>query len=118
MPFIINRAGIIDFVNNGAASYLKTKPNAMIGQTVWEILPETLAQFLMSDVETVLSQDQSLIVERCWQLEKRQVWVEFNIQPLKNRSVPADTIIGTARDITDRKKPRWITNSVTRNWPS
>ena len=102
--FIINRAGIIDFVNNGAASYLKTKPNAMIGQTVWEILPETLAQFLMSDVETVLSQDQSLIVERCWQLEKRQVWVEFNIQPLKNRSVPADTIIGTARDITDRKK--------------
>lgn len=102
--FIINRAGTIDFANNGAARYLKTKPNAIIGQTIWDILPESLAQSLMADIETVLSQDKSLIVERCWQLEKRQIWIEFNIQPLKNGSVSADTIIGTARDITDRKK--------------
>lgn len=70
----------------------------MVGKTLHETFPATVADLLLKTIQTSLSTKQTVDVEYSLPVDARDVWFSARVSPLSDNSV-----ILVARDISDRK---------------
>jgi PAS domain S-box-containing protein len=80
---------------------LYRSPKEMIGKTVFEVLPQALAQVFYDKIQEVLQTGSLIHFEYALPVagEEKVIWKDAAVSPLTH-----DTVFWIARDITDRKR--------------
>lgn len=84
-----------------SAELLYQSPKEMLGKTVFDILPQALAQTIHDAIQEVLRTRKLIHVEYALPLRggREEVWKDAVVSPLTQ-----DTVFWIARDITERKR--------------
>ncbi|MDI1449556.1 STAS domain-containing protein [Polyangium sp. 6x1] len=97
------------FAMSGEGRYLKIAPTGtdllykpsddLLGKTMHEVMPQVMADFLLSHVRASLEQKALVTLEYSLPVGDREIFFTANITPMSD-----DVVIVVARDITDRKR--------------
>lgn len=102
--FIINREDEIEYVNSYGAGVLGLKPEEMIGRRRSEFFtPETGAR-LRENLWNVFENGRMMTVEELAEREGAEYWRETQFVPLRDEAGDVISVLGIARDITERKR--------------
>lgn len=101
--FILNRDGMVQFVNFSAAEVLCSTPEQLVGQSIFALYPEETAVSLLDHIHQTLAGKREV---KEYQLGRngRARWFELNLQPLTQTESPHQTVMGIATEITQRKQ--------------
>jgi PAS domain S-box-containing protein len=102
--FMINQQNRILSVNQSACRFLKRKPEEVIGLSIFQIFPQALAKNYAASISRVFTNGEPVIVERKAELGENSIWLIASLSPIKDASDKVTAVIGTSRDITQRKR--------------
>jgi PAS domain S-box-containing protein len=76
------------------------KPSAeLVGKTLHEVLPLSLADPFLSHIQRALETGQPVNIDYSMTIDGAEIWFEGTVSPM-----PGDSVIWVARDITERKR--------------
>jgi PAS domain S-box-containing protein len=101
--FLINQQNQILSINQSASRFLKRKSEEVIGLSIFQIFPEALAKNYAASISRVFKSGEPVIVERKAELGENSIWLFASLSPIKDESGKVTAVIGTSRDITQRK---------------
>lgn len=104
MIFIIGEEGIIEYVNKFAAKQLRLRPDAIAGKNMAEVLRGETGQRQRENIDRVLATNTPLYVEAPVTFPGGQQWLGTWLVPLKDKTGQVTSVMGVARDITERKR--------------
>ena len=102
--FIVDRDGLIQYLNSYAASKLGQRPEAVVGKHLDKVFPETMAKRQSQELRKVVAEGQALNVENDAVLEGRHAWLSTTLVPIVDENGDFEDVLGISRDITERKK--------------
>ena len=98
---LLDRNGMILDTNEEHASRLNRKREEILGECVWDLLPESVRSGRKEKVEKVFETGKSFLGED----ERDGIWNEYRIEPVRfEREGEIDAVVVEALDITERKK--------------
>ena len=98
---VFDRQGRYVQIAPTSTQQLYQSPQEMLGKTVFDVLPQALAQRIYDSIQEVLQTNKMVHVEYMLKPEDSQeeVWKDAAVSPLTQ-----DTVFWIARDITERKR--------------
>jgi PAS domain S-box-containing protein len=104
MIFIIGRTGQVEYVNSFAAQQFSRKAEEMVGAPISALFPEEIANRQAGNVRQIFEDAKPRYVEAPSFLGERTTWLGTWLVPLNDENGKVKSVMGVARDITDRKK--------------
>ncbi|MBN2103602.1 PAS domain S-box protein [bacterium] len=101
--FLIDRKNCVLSINRAAEKFLQCSPEDVIGKSLLEIYPKSLAEKYMTSIRHVFNTGEPLIVERETKMHNHVFWIVASLSPIKDESGNVTEVIGSSRDITKRK---------------
>jgi PAS domain S-box-containing protein len=99
-----NTKGKCVFLNRQTAQNLGEKTKNLIGKSIHEIFPESVADFHMQRFTKIMTESNGGLFEDSFKLPQGKRWFSSNIQPVKDES---ENVVGVqiiSYDITERKE--------------
>ncbi|HBE76553.1 MAG TPA: hypothetical protein DDW65_02040 [Firmicutes bacterium] len=97
--FVLNKSGeYLEYFNNGEMQLMHSSRDAIIGYSVYELLPEKSSANIMKDIEQVLATHEIQIVEFAFQVNGTLHYFESRLV-----SYEEEKVLQIVRDITDKK---------------
>ena len=100
--FIVDRQGLVRYVNEFAASSLRMRREQIVGRPIAELFPSNASRQAES-MRQVLVTGTPLYVETVTQFPNGPLCLDTWLIPLTNRNDEIDLVLGISRDITERK---------------
>lgn len=101
--FIVDRRGLVIYLNSFAASKLGNIPDFFIGKTLDSVFPSEMADVQQRELKKVFSDGEPLYVENMAILEDEETWLSTSLVPIKDELGAFEDVLGISRDITQRK---------------
>ena len=102
---VVNEGGCFLFMNNVAAQRLGGDPDQFIGQTMWDLFPEPVAERQMAAVRKVLATQTGKNVTSQTQVSGRLRWYNTTVVPLQERpGEDTEKVLIIGRDIDKLKR--------------
>ena len=102
--FLHDREGRYLYMNQAGLRYLDKKRDDIIGNGPEDIFPEEKAQWMNESLTQVVQQNKIIDIEYDI-LKKNEIrYISTTLAPVRNREGNVVSVIGIARDITDRKR--------------
>jgi PAS domain S-box-containing protein len=101
--FTIDRHGTFLFMNDVAAARLGGTPEEFVGKTMWDLFPDQVAERQMAAISEVFESGDGLMHETVTEIHGRKLEYATTLQPIRDHSGRITSVVGIARDITDRK---------------
>ncbi|MCE1165783.1 MAG: PAS domain-containing sensor histidine kinase [Bacteroidetes bacterium] len=96
---------IFESVNKSYLKVSNLKPSQILGKPLDEILPESTFRIVNKKYRRLITTKKPLSIEEIWaEYPKDPIIVETNYLPITDKNRKVTHILGSARDITDRKK--------------
>lgn len=102
--YILNRAGVIAYVNHAGASSFSRKPEEIVGKHLREIFPAHEHPRLWERVQNVFSTGVATQTEAEVQFPHHKLWVDNQLIPLRDQKQNIYAVMGVSRNITARKR--------------
>ena len=102
--FTVDPENRIDSLNNYTAKFLGGRPDDLIGRCLADLFPDETAEKQLDIVRLVFQLEKSVIDEFMLQRGDKQIWINANFMPLKNKAGRVSTVLCIARDITEKKQ--------------
>jgi PAS domain S-box-containing protein len=102
--FIVDRNGIFQYINHFAAKNFNLLPADIIGKSTFEVFPKEVAEQNMREFNQVFNTRVPFESERELEFNGEKRWMSYKLTPIISESGEIKTILGIARDITDRKQ--------------
>lgn len=103
MIYVVNEKGVIEYVNNISSSRFGLSPEDLIGKTLYEIFPETLAERHLKAIRSVMEKGEPLYCEIYEKFPSGQCWIEARLLPVPSEEGSIVAVMGISFDISDRK---------------
>lgn len=101
--FIVDSTGQVRYINAFAASFFDCGPEAIIGKYAGDLFaPEHYAR-IWANTQTVFSSGKPLRLEGKVQFPGQALWLDVQLLPLHVEAGTVITVMGIARDFTERK---------------
>lgn len=104
MIFIINRQERVEYVNQFAIRQFGRSMNKILGKSIGEIFPAETFAHQHSAIQSVFKTGIPVYRENEIQFPNVRIWLGTWLVPLRNKSKQPRTVLGIARDISERKK--------------
>lgn len=104
MVFIVGEDGRVRFVNSFAAGFLGVASEDIIGRPLEEFFPPDVFEFQGMQLQRVFHSGEPLFVEDAISFLGRKVCLETRLIPVRDRQGAVCSVLGIARDITERKQ--------------
>jgi two-component system, cell cycle sensor histidine kinase and response regulator CckA len=104
LVFLVNRDGVIEYVNTAAARQAGVPPQALIGLKLVELLPRENALRYLQSVRRVLESGRALYVEAVSLFGKKPIWLGSWIVPVTEPEGRAELALIVSRDITEARR--------------
>ncbi|MEW6202809.1 MAG: PAS domain S-box protein [bacterium] len=102
--FMIDRGGIVQYVNSYAAGLLGKLPEEIIGKPREKFFPKKISDHQERNLEEVFRTGKPMYVEDRTPFVGREVWLGTQLVPIKDRTGKVNAVLGVSRDITENKK--------------
>ena len=102
--FIVNRDGIMQYINHHSAQRFGLLPEAVVGKSLMELFPPQIAEVSQHDINRVFQSGAPRYEERHLTFQNRDFWMGTWLVPLKNAAGEVTEVMGVARDITEQKQ--------------
>lgn len=102
--FIVDRRGLVMYLNSFAAGKLGDTPEFFIGKSVDSVFPPEMAEIQHRELKKVFAEGEPLHVENMATLEGNARWLSTSLVPVKDDKGAFEDVLGISRDITQRKK--------------
>jgi PAS domain S-box-containing protein len=102
--FIINRDGIIEYVNRFAAEQFRVALEQIIGKYMRQIFPPNVGEAQMASLRKVFETGQPYSSETRTVFPHGEVWLNTSLVPLNDEAGSVRAVMGVSRDITERKR--------------
>jgi PAS domain S-box-containing protein len=83
MIFVINRAGLVEYVNDFAASQFKLLPENILGRTALSFFPPETGQRQQANMQKVFDSGRPIYIEYLTRMADREIWLGTWLVPLK-----------------------------------
>jgi len=113
--FIVNYEGNYLFMNEVAAEQLGGKPNDFIGQTVFDIFPQEMAEYFLSGIRNIISSGKGNVDVSETLLQGKIHWYKTIGQPLTDRTGKPYAAMFIGIDETKLKQAEDKINEYTNN---
>jgi PAS domain S-box-containing protein len=90
-------------INKTAAAISRKSPQEMIGMSIFEIFPETMAAQFSNNIKNVFDTGKSMFIDEKMVVQGREFYNNSSLNPLKDGSGRVIAVTGIVRDITERK---------------
>lgn len=104
MVFIIDPEDRVQYVNSNAAHHLGCSAESVTGRPRSEFFPGADSPRQYAALQRVLATGETLRSETQNDVGGRTVWLDTHLVPLRDRDGAVTSVMGVARDITDRKR--------------
>jgi two-component system NtrC family sensor kinase len=102
--FMIDHDMKVMAVNKSAASLWQSDPNKIIGKSLSDIFPQSIADRYENSLKAVFKTGTQLITESRIPAHGMELITNVHLSPIKNASGKTVAVIGITRDITHRKR--------------
>jgi PAS domain S-box-containing protein len=102
--FMLDRDCRFLLVNKTAADLFGTSPQEMVGRSISEIFPETIAAQFSRNIKNVFDTGKRLLVDEKMVAKGRELYSSTSLNPVRDRRGRVIAVTGIVRDITERKK--------------
>lgn len=104
MIFIIDGEGQIEYVNRSAAEQFKAQPEQVIGKSMGQVFPPTVAERQLGAIQKVIETGEPFYAETKSTFPFGEAWLSTSLVPLRNDTGNVRAVLGISRDITERKR--------------
>jgi PAS domain S-box-containing protein len=104
MIFIIDREGVVKYVNQFAANSLQSLPDQIIGKPLDQLFSGEISKRQKANLRRVFESGEPFYTENITPFRDGEKWLGTQLVPMKNKSREVDAVLGISRDITDRKR--------------
>ena len=102
--FIVNRDGVLLYANGSAAEQVGCPPEDIVGKNVRGLFPAAASAGFLQHIHQVLETKCPIQSEAKVTINGRDLWLDTKLVPLPNGAGEPNTVLGLARDITQRKQ--------------
>ena len=102
--FIVGRDDTIQYVNSTALKLLRLPYDQVIGKPRTDLFPPEIAKSQSASLQMVFETGESIRKEEMIPFGMKELWVDLSLVPLKDEVGNVTSILGIARDITERKR--------------
>jgi PAS domain S-box-containing protein len=95
--------GVFLYMNDTAAGQLGGVPVQFIGKTMYELFPKYAASLQMRDIQTVVNEDQGMVIENPSLVNGKPRWYRTSIQPLHEENGQVVSVLINSTDIHELK---------------
>ncbi|MBN1411802.1 MAG: PAS domain S-box protein [Spirochaetales bacterium] len=103
MIFIMDQNGIVTYANPAAAAVFRINTQEMIGMSQKELFPPQLADRHIKRIKEVFTTGTAYSGDNLIRFPGRDMYQDIRLLPLRNKNNQITSVMGIARDITDRK---------------
>ncbi len=104
MIYLVDRDGVILYVNQKAAQAFGVSPADLIGQRTDRILPPDMARHYMEGITRVLATREGRQIEMRERFPGGARWICMRLVPVRDPEGEVAQILGVLTDVTDRKR--------------
>ena len=101
--FIVNRKGVVEYVNSHAASHWNASPDELVGKRVVDLFGREAFERQANTLMKVFETGQPLAVEDRMVFPARDAWLHTQLVPLPDGGGVPGAVLGISRDITERR---------------
>ena len=101
--YMIDKDGRVISLNLAAARFLGGEHDQFTGKSLSRVFAKDIAKKYMSSIKKVFQTGKSLSTEREIVIHGRQIWLIAHLSPVHDVSGKVTAVIGSSRDITERK---------------
>jgi PAS domain S-box-containing protein len=101
--FMLDRDYRFLVVNKSAAGLFGMSPQEMVGRSISEIFPETIAAQFAKNIKNVFDTGKRLFTDEKMVAKGRELYTSTSLNPVKNDRGRVIVVTGIVRDITERK---------------
>jgi PAS domain S-box-containing protein len=102
--FIIGRDDTIQYVNSSAVKLLHRSYDQVVGKPRKDLFPPEIAKTQEATLRKVFETGDYIRREEIVPFGKKELWIDTNLVPLKDEAGNVTSVLGIARDSTDRKR--------------
>jgi len=100
MMFIVNRKGIIEYVNKCSADQFKIPPSRMIGKPLKDFFPSYIHKRMWGSIQKVFKSGKPLYVANDTLFPQAMLNLDTWLVPIKDESGRIQSVFGLSRDMT------------------
>jgi PAS domain S-box-containing protein len=101
--FIVDREGRVEYLNSYGAELFGMRVEEFRGKKLEEFFRPVVSPQERVSLSTVLETGRSLYTEHAFSFLDRESWLGTSLVPLKDENDSVRSVLGVARDITERK---------------
>jgi PAS domain S-box-containing protein len=102
--FMLDRDCRFLVVNKSAADLFGLSPQEMVGRSISEVFPETIAAQFSKNIKNVFDTGKRMFLDEKMVAKGRELYTSTSLNPVKNDNGRVITVSGIVRDITERKQ--------------
>jgi len=102
--FVVNREGVMQYVNSFAANQLGRRPEEVVGKRQEEIFPPDEARRHLEQMERIFTTGETIYEEAKLPIPGGELWISTRLVPLRDDSGEVQAVMGIAREITEQKR--------------
>jgi PAS domain S-box-containing protein len=102
--FMLDRDCRFLSVNKTGADLFRMSPQEMIGRSMSEVFPETIAAQFSKNIKNVFDTGKSTHIDEKMVVEGRELYSSASLNPVRDDSGRVIAVTGIVRDITEHKK--------------
>ena len=101
--FIISLEDRVEYVNKFAANMLGFEPHELVGKLRQNLFPMEISEKQRKNIDKAIETQSTVRSESKMALPRREVWLDTNLIPLKDKKDKIFAVMGISRDITEQK---------------
>ncbi|MBT3229773.1 MAG: PAS domain-containing sensor histidine kinase [Candidatus Marinimicrobia bacterium] len=101
--FLADEEGIVLSVNKAAAKSVGGLPEEIQGKHISELFPPDIVKKYQESLREIFVTGKGSSYESCIRMNKRTIWIDTSLNPVKSKSGEVTAVLGVSRDITERK---------------
>ena len=102
--FVVDRAGVFQYVNRFAAAQHRRKPEEMVGRSVQEFFPPEITARWERGLANMARTGELIFEEEKVPIGGAELWLSTKVVPLRDATGEVTAALGISRDITERKR--------------
>jgi two-component system, cell cycle sensor histidine kinase and response regulator CckA len=104
MIYLIDRDGVVRYINTAAAKMFHAKVDSVIGKHLRDLYPAPVAQRHMNAINSVIKTGKPLTTEMLEPFPGGMCWIDARLSPVRDGSGAITGVLGLSQDITERKR--------------